>query len=100
MEGSQRGSRFIDSAMVFYENYKQYVPTLHNLSLYVTSSVKDVELRCAIVDPGSIIKYISDCLIPHLKQKIIATVAVELFLFICIFILSLVYDVIIFFLYI
>lgn len=53
---SRHKSRFDDDAAVFYDCV---LPTTYNLPLYITVSVKGVELKRAMLDPGSSIKIIS-----------------------------------------
>lgn len=44
--------------MILFENDRQDLPSHHNRSLYVTASIRGVELKCAMVDSGSTLNII------------------------------------------
>lgn len=60
VEGRPRcKDRFDDNAPVFYDDDRRSLPTNHNRPLYVTANVNGVELRRAMLNPGSSINIIS-----------------------------------------
>lgn len=44
--------KFEDNAMVLYEKYRQILPSDHNMPLYVTSSIHNLDLKRALIDAG------------------------------------------------
>lgn len=54
-----KNNRFEDNALVFYENNRRDVPTQHNRPLYITTRVRDTEMRRVLVDAGSSLNIIS-----------------------------------------
>lgn len=56
---TRRKGRFDDNAAVFYVDDERGLPTNHNRPLYVIANVNGVELRRAMLDPGSSINIIS-----------------------------------------
>lgn len=57
-ERRPRGGSILKTAIVFYRNDMQDIHDHHNWSLYVTASVRDVDLICVMVDPGSSVNVI------------------------------------------
>lgn len=56
---TRKNNRFEDNTLVFYENNRRDVPTQHNRPLYVTTNVRDVELKRVLLDAGSSLNIIS-----------------------------------------
>lgn len=49
----QGETRLEDKRLVFYEKEKQILPNYHNIPLYVTALIHYMELRRALINPGS-----------------------------------------------
>lgn len=63
------GNKFEDSAKIFYEKDQQDIPSHHNRPLYVTVSVRDVELKRAMTDLRSSLNIISLFMLQAVRMR-------------------------------
>lgn len=56
---SRRNNRFEIDVSVFYHNKRLELSSHHNIPLYVTTSIREAELKRAILDLGSLINIVS-----------------------------------------